>query len=399
MKYDFENYKDRSKLGSAKWLDMIHKKRDVDPKVVPLSVADMEFVHPDNLIDGLKEYLDETILGYTLPRRPYFEAVINFMKERHDFDIKKEWIVNTGGVVPAIFNAIRVLTDRKDGVIIMPPVYYPFFNAINRQGRDLVECPLIEKDNTYEIDFDLFEKLAKEEKNKVLLFCSPHNPVGRVWRKDELQRLGQIIIENDLYLLSDEIHFDLIMPGFNHTVFQTISDQLADRTITMTAPTKSFNLAGLGVSNIIIKNEKLRERFNEGLLETSHRVNSALGFKAGEIVYNDLRDWLDECIGLIDENRAYIKDFFEKNYPEIKVFDLEGTYLLWVDFRALGLGKDDLEDFMINKASLFLDEGYIFGKGGEGFERINLAAPKKVIVESMERLDKALKDLKKDGEE
>lgn len=391
MKYDFESLVDRRNLGSAKWMDMINKNPLVSADVVPLSVADMEFKHPRKLIEALKTYLDTSILGYTMADDNFYEAVIAWLKRRHNFKVEKEWIVNTSGVVPAFFNAIRNLSDENNGVIVFSPVYYPFYKAINNQKRRLVDCPLINNKGHYEIDFDLFDKQACKKENKILLFCSPHNPVGRVWSKKELEALADIIIKNDLILLSDEIHSDLIMKGFKHTVFQTISEELSQRTITMTAPSKSFNLAGMGLSNIIIKNEKLREKFKEGLMNTGQVPLTALSYKACEIAYNQCEDWLDECISVIDKNQRLVHDFFKNFYPQIKACLIEGTYLQWIDFRGLNIDYKELEKFMVCEAELFLDEGYIFGDNGKGFERMNLAVPSKVIENSLKRLDRALK--------
>lgn len=392
MKFDFTTRVNRQGQGSMKWEDMYNKKSDVSEGVVPLSVADMEFHHPDKLIDGLCDHLRTSILGYTAATDSFKESVVNWMKKRHNFEIEKDWIVNTSGIVPAFFNAIREFTNEGDGIIIMSPVYYPFYNAINFQNRKLVDCPLVEKDGYYTIDYDLFDKLSKE--NKVLLFCSPHNPVGRVWKEEELKKLAEIIKKNNVFLLSDEIHFDLIMPGYKHTVFQTIDEEIADNMITFTAPSKSFNIAGMGLSNIIIKNDKIREKFVQGLGNTASYPFTAMGFKACEIVYNECEDWLDECVEVINTNQKLVNEFFEKKHPEIKAPLIEGTYLQWMDFRSLGLDYKELEDFMINKAELFLDEGYIFGENGKGYERINLAAPTEVIKEALERLDKALNELK-----
>jgi len=356
MKYDFTTRVNRKGQGSFKWEDMYAKKPNVADGIVPLSVADMEFKNAPEIIEGLKNYLDQVVLGYTTANKEYKKAVCNWMKKRHNFEIQEDWIINTAGVVPAFFSAIQEFTKEGDGVIIMTPVYYPFFNAINLQGRKLIDCPLIEKDGMYYIDYDLFDKLSQVSKNKVLLFCSPHNPVGRVWTKEELKKLSDIILKNEVLLLSDEVHFDIIMPNKKHTVFQTIDDKLAERTITFTAPSKTFNLI--------------------------------LSFCA------KCEEWLKECLEVIYKNQQLIVEFFEKNYPEIKVIKNEGTYLLWVDFRALNMEPEDLEKFMINEASIFLDEGYIFGENGKGFERFNLAAPTSVIEETLQRLDKALKKLK-----
>ena len=392
MKYDFKTRVNRKEQGSIKWEDMFNKKENIKDKIIPLSIADMEFKNAPEIIEGLKKYLDKTILGYTMATKKYKKAVCYWMKKRHNFEIQEDWIINTVGVVSAFFNAIQEFTEEGDGIIIMTPVYYPFFNAIKSQNRKLVDCPLIEKNGKYSIDYSLFDKLSQEPKNKILLFCSPHNPVGRVWSKKELKKVSDIILKNNLMLLSDEIHFDMIMPNNQHTVFQTIDDELAERTITFTAPSKTFNLAGMGISNIIIKNKNLRRKFIDCLNRNCSTPFIALGYNACEIAYTQCEEWLNQCLEVIYKNQKIIIDFFEKNYPEIKVFKNEGTYLLWVDFRALNMKPKDLEKFMIEEADLFLDEGYIFGKNGEGFERINLAAPSFVIKEALQRLDYALKN-------
>lgn len=393
MKYDFETRVNRKGQGSFKWEDMYDKNPNVADGIVPLSVADMEFKNAPEIIEGLKEYLDEVVLGYTMANKEYKDAVCNWMRKEHDFEIQEDWIVNTAGVVPAFFSAIQEFTKEGDGVIIMTPVYYPFFNAIKLQNRKLIDCPLILKNNKYYINYELFDKLSQDPKNKILLFCSPHNPVGRVWTKEELQKLSDIILKNEILLLSDEVHFDIIMPGSKHIVFQTINDKLAEKTITFTAPSKTFNLAGMGMSNTIIKNKKIRERFIASLNRTSSIPFTALGYKAYEIAYTKCEEWLKECLAIIYKNQQLVVHFFEKKYPEIKVFKNEGTYLLWIDFSSLGMSSENLEKFMIEEADLFLDEGYIFGENGKGFERFNLAAPTSVIEEALQRLDNALKKL------
>lgn len=393
MKYDFETLVNRKHQGSEKWEFMYALKKDVPSDIVPLSVADMEFKNPPEIIEGLKSYLDEVILGYTMPTDDFYNSVISWMKRRHNFEVKKEWIVNTSGVVPAIFNGIRKFSNEGDGVIIMSPVYYPFYDAIRLQNRKIVDCPLIEKDGYYTINYELFDKLSSDKNNKILLFCSPHNPVGRVWKREELNKLKDTIIKNDLILLSDEIHFDIIMPGYEHTVFQTIDEELSNRTITFTSQSKTFNLAGMGLSNIIIKNDELRKIFKKGLEEISHSVFTTLGYKACEIGYNKSEEWLEEFLKVIDRNQKYVNEYFKTHHKDIKANLIEGTYLQWIDFRNLGLDKNELEKFMI-KNNLFLDEGYIFGDKGIGFERINLAVPFDVLKSALERLSEGLKKLK-----
>ena len=394
MKYDFTTRVNRAGSGSLKWDAMYQVNPHVDSSVVPLSVADMEFKMPPELTEGLKRYLDNAVLGYTGPTAAYKEAVQKWMKVRHNWAIEPDWIVPTAGVVPAIFNAVRSFTKPGDGVILLSPVYYPFFRAIRLQERNIAACSLQENGGRYTIDFDALERLAADPRNKALLFCSPHNPVGRVWAKEELHRIEEILLKNDLLLFSDEIHFDIVMQGHTHTVFQSLSNNLAERTITFTAPSKTFNIAGLGISNIIIKNENMRETFVKAQELGSGALFTALSYKACEICYTQCAAWLDEFLSVIDANQRIVQQFFQTHHPEIKAPLIEGTYLQWLDFRALGMEHKALEEFMTQTAQVFLDEGYIFGDEGRGFERINLAAPASIITETLERLSRALQTLK-----
>ncbi|WP_097028434.1 MalY/PatB family protein [Clostridium peptidivorans] len=395
MKYDFKTLVSRKGTGSEKWEQMYAWNPQVGDDVVPFSVADMELKSPPELIDGLKRFLDNAVLGYTMPYDGFYDAVIGWQKTKHNWNIKKEWIVNTPGVVDAFYAAMRAFTNPGDGVIIFKPVYYPFSMAIDDNERELVNCPLINTNGYYTIDYDKFDELAKEPKNKLLIFCSPHNPVGRVWNKEELERVAEIAIKNDLIVVSDEIWNDLIMPGYDHTVFATVNEQLNDRLITCTAPSKTFNLAGLAISNIIISNENLRKEFKKAIDVVRGGTVNILGYKACEIGYTKCEGWLEEVIKLVDTNQKVVKKFFEDNFPKIKAPLIEGTYLQWVDFNALKMTNKLLEKFMHMEAEFFLDEGYIFGIEGSGYERINLAAPTHVIEKALKRLEKVLKKVYK----
>ncbi|HVJ48456.1 MalY/PatB family protein [Desulfitobacterium sp.] len=393
MKYDFETLINRANTGSSKWEQMKKWNPKVSENVIPFSVADMELKNPPQIIEGLKSYLDTTILGYTCLTNSYLEAVCGWMKRRHDWEIQTDWILTSPGVVYAFFAAIRALTQPGDGVILMTPVYYPFYAAIERNDRTLVKNPLINTGSTYLIDFEDLEKKAQDPQNKMLLFCSPHNPVGRVWTQEELAKVGEICLRNNVLIISDEIHFDLIMPGHQHTVFASLSEQLANIMITCTAPSKTFNLAGMQASNIIIPNKELRKTYvKEVEAEGSSSLN-ILGYKACEIAYTECDEWLDELIQLVYHNHLKLKTYIETNIPQIKVYDLEGTYLQWMDFRELGLDKDALEELMHQKAELFFDEGYVFGDEGKGFERMNLACPTYLLMQALERLKAAIDNL------
>ncbi len=393
MKYDFEKVINRANTGSSKWEQMKKWNPQVSEGIVPFSVADMEFTNAPEIIEGLKHCIDTTVLGYTRPTEQYYRAVCGWMKKRHDWNVSPEWIVGSAGVVSAFFSAVKAFTEPGDGVIIMPPVYYPFYGAIEDNNRTVVESPLINTGSTYRIDFDDLERKAKEPNSKILLFCSPHNPVGRVWTKDELIKVGDICLRNNVLIISDEIHFDLIMPGHKHTVFAALSDELVDHTIVCTAPSKTFNLAGLQTSNIIIPNRKLREAYLQEVHSNGFFSLNILGYKACEIAYTQCEEWLDQLLKVIHRNHLTLKKYIEENLPAIKVYNLEGTYLQWMDFNGLGLDKDRLEKLMHEEAQLFFDEGYIFGEEGNGFERMNIACPTSVLEQALERLKKTISKL------
>ncbi|WP_066684645.1 MalY/PatB family protein [Christensenella intestinihominis] len=388
MKYDFETCMDKRGSGSVKWREMLEKQPDVPKGVVPLSVADMEFKTAPEIVAGLKEYLDTQALGYTGATDAYYDAVVGWMKTRHGFDVKREWIVTTPGIVLALGLAVRAFTQPGEGVIIMTPVYYPFYMVVQRQGRKLAENVLQNREGRYEIDFGDLERKAKDPNNKMLLLCSPHNPAGRVWTKEELARIGEICAGNGVLVVADEIHNDLVMPGYSHTVFTQAGD-FAGNAVVCTAPSKTFNLAGMQASNIIIANEALRKRFREYKLMSGIMELGALSYRACELAYTRCGGWLDELLVVLDKNRRLTEEFAAQNLPDAKVTRLEGTYLQWVDLRAYGFSEKELEQKMIG-AHLFFDEGYIFGKTGEGFERINIACPPRVLEEALARLKTAL---------
>lgn len=388
--YDFKTLVDRRPMGSNKWKNMKNINPNVPNDIVPFSIADMEFKNCPEIIEGLQKFLNTAILGYSGTTDNFLNSIVVWMKKRHDWEIKKEWIAVATGVVPAITNVILGFSDEGDGIIVMPPVYFPFYESIERNNRKVIKNPLILKDDKYTIDFDDLEKKAKDPKNKVLIFCSPHNPVGRVWTKEELEKVGKICLENNIVLLSDEIHFDLIMPGKQHTVFATLSKEIEDICITCTSPSKTFNIAGMQTSGIIIKNDEMRDKFIKQMEKSGHFGLGILGYKTCELAYTYGEKWLDELLLVLDENAKFTKEYLNKYIPEIKVFDMEGTYLQWWDCRKLGLNYEQLSHLMTHKAFIFMDEGYLFGDDGKGFERINLACPKYVLEEALIRLRKVL---------
>ena len=393
MKYDFTTLINRRNVGSSKYELMMAHNPDLEDSIIPYSVADMEFKTPPEIVEALKQYLDEQILGYTRATPVYLEAVRNWMKKRHDWEIRDEWIVCTPGVVNALYVAVRAYTEVGDGVIIMPPVYHPFFSAVELSKRTLVTNPLLNKAGRYEIDFEDLEMKASDPRNKVLLFCSPHNPVGRVWTEKELEKVAEICLRNNVLMVSDEIHFDLIMPKHTHTVLAKL-DGVLDHVIVCTAPSKTFNLAGMQTSNIIIPNNELRNAFKEELASVAIFDLNALGYKACETAYNACEPWLDEVIEVIFENHRILKAHMEKHHPDIIVSPLEGTYLQWMDFRSLGLERKALEKLLQDEAKVYLNMGFIFGIEGEGFVRMNIACPTRIMKEGLERLSDAIDQLK-----
>ena len=388
MNYDFTTLRPRIAVGSSKWGAMQKLRQGLPPEVIPLSVADMEFVNPPEIAEHLSHYLETMILGYTQPTDSYYAALSDWMARRHNWKIDREWVVPSPGVVPALCHMFQAYTEPGDKVIVFPPVYYPFYSAIRENGRQVLECPLLEKDGHYEMDFDRFAQVAEE--GKVLLFSSPHNPVGRVWSREELEKLSAICLEKGVLVLSDEIHFDLILGERPHTVFATLSEAAAQNCVICTAPSKTFNLAGLQTANIIIPNKKLREK----LLAVRNRLGihgcNMLGYQACETAYRECEDWLEQLLAVLRENRALVETYARAFLPGVKPVELEGTYLQWLDCRALGMDAKALEKFMQEEALWFTDEGYIFGTGGEGFERINLACPTWVLRKALDRLRDAL---------
>lgn len=388
-KYDFENIIDRRNTGSEKWNIAFEKVRDIPEGIVPLSVADMEFPLPPPIKEGLKNWLENCVLGYTDATDEYYDEVIRWMERRHSFSPKKEWFILTPGVVSALFDMVRAFTKEGDHVIINTPVYYPFRMAVRQTGRMLVESHLIPDGNTYKFDFDDFERKCSDERAKLFILCSPHNPSGRVWTKDELLTISEICLKHNVFIISDEIHFDLILPGYRHTSLATFEGKYLQNCAICTSPSKTFNLAGLQCSNIFIPDEGKRNLLKK---QKGFFTLNAFAYPVTIFAYRDCEDWLNELIGLIDNNKKLVESFFKINIPLAKIYDLQGTYLQWIDFKFLGMDNRELGKFMNEKAYIFASEGYAFGSGGEGFERFNLACPTRVINEALIRLKKAISE-------
>lgn len=367
-------------------------KRGYPEDILPLWVADMDFQTTSYVEDALVELAHHNIYGYTnvLEGDGFFEAVAAWMKKQHDWDVEYSWLVKTPGVTLAISNAVRAYTKPGDAVIINQPVYYPFSNIIRQNGRVMVSSDLvIDSDGHYGIDFADFEKKIIDYEVKMYILCNPHNPVGRVWTKEELCKLGEICRKHNVIVFSDEIHADFIWRG-EHQIFQEIDPSFRDFTVTATAPSKTFNLAGLQQSNIFISDKKLRNKFKEALDVTGLDEPNVAGITASRAAYLYGDEWYEAMKKYVRANMDYVIAFVNERLPQIKVYDPEGTYLMWLDFRGLGLKEKDLEKLIVNKAGLWLDAGAIFGTCGEGFERINVACPRAILEEAMKRIESAV---------
>ncbi|SDA37194.1 cystathione beta-lyase [Lachnospiraceae bacterium G11] len=382
---DFDQYVNRYGTRSVKFdfPEYFGKPGDV----LPMWVADMDFKTSSYIVDALNEALSFGVYGYSEGLDGYWEALKGWMKRRHDWDVEKEWLVKTPGIVFAISQAVRAFTNEGDRVIIQTPVYYPFAKTVMQNGRKVVRNSLVFKDNHYEIDFDDFEKKIKDNDVKLFILCSPHNPVGRVWTEDELRRLGEICIRNGVIVVSDEIHADFAMER-KHTVFARLGEEFLNNSVICTAPSKTFNLAGLQVSNIFIANEKLREAYVKEYRSTGYDEISLPALVACEAAYTHGDEWLDGALKYIKGNADYTRKYLEDNLPKIKLVKQEGLYLLWLDFRALGLKDEEINDRLINGAKLWFDEGKMFGTEGEGFQRINVACPRSTLIKALENLKK-----------
>ena len=358
--------------------------------VLPLWVADMDFPTAPAVLERLHALAEHGIFGYTGVKDAYFSAVHNWYAQRFGWETQRRWLVTTPGVVFAIAIAIRAFTQKGDAILIQQPVYYPFANKVTENDRQLVVNPLILKNGRYEMDFADMERKIADNHVKMLLLCSPHNPVGRVWTKEELLRVGEICQKHGVLVVSDEIHADFTYAGHTHRVFASVKSEFADFTITCTAPSKTFNLAGLQNSNIFIPNRQLRHAYKKELSACGCGGTNCMGMAACQAAYEAGADWLEQLKQYLAGNLAYIRQFLREKLPEIALIEPEGTYLVWLDLRKLGLTEQQQRQLIVQDAKLWLDTGTLFGQGGEGFERINIACPRATIEQAMQRLERAV---------
>ena len=386
-KDSFDKGVNRFETNSVKYDNYKEKFNTNEDDTIPMWIADMDFKTCDEITKALQHKLSIGNLGYDTVKG-YYESVLNWMKNKHNLDITTDDIVYTPGVVTAINFLLKILIKENDKVLVQSPVYHSFFRVLNENKCDIVQSELILKNNRYEIDFDEFEEKISTGV-KVFILCNPHNPVGRVWTKEELERIVEICESYKVFIISDEIHSDLVFKKYKHNSLTTVAPYYKDNIVTLTAPSKTFNLAGLYTSNIIITNEKLRNKY-KSIFNTTPNV---FGATALITAYNKCETWLDELIDYIEDNYNYLVDYINKNIPNIKVTKQEGTFLTWIDCRELGLNHKDLEMFFIQKAKLALSSGDTFGKGGNGFMRMNIACSRSTIKKALDRLKEAVENM------
>lgn len=382
MTYDFDKDIDRGQTSSIKY--DLRKKFFGSEEVLPMWVADMDFETPDFIREAVITRAEHPIYGYTFRGESYLQAHIDWFKKQYDWAIEKDWMVFSPGIVPALNMAVLGLTNRGDKIIVQPPVYHPFFTAVSNHNRELVYNELIKGDGTYSMDFDLLEEQAADA--RMLILCNPHNPVGRSWRREELDKLADICVRHNLLVISDEIHADLVLPDYKHTPFATVHPGLKSSILTMHAASKTFNLAGLATSTVIIEDETLREQFKQ-LVDFLHvGMGNIFGAIATETAFREGGEWHKQMLHYINENVNYFSDQLSAKLPKLKVFKPEATYMVWLDFNAFNMDDEALKKYIINEADLGLNSGIDFGSGGSRFMRINLACPRKTVELAVKKI-------------
>jgi cystathionine beta-lyase len=388
MKYDFDKLIDRTNTSCVKYdlRQAVFEKADV----IPMWVADMDFETPDFIRDAIIRRASHPIYGYTFRDTDYYQPVVDWMQSHHGWNIRRDDIVFSPGVVPALNLAVLAFTKPGDKIIIQTPVYPPIFRAVEDHNRKVVNNLLIRKENTYRIDFGLLEEQAEDA--KMLILCNPHNPVGRCWEREELETVAQICLKHRVLVFSDEIHADLVLPGYRHQVFAMLSPEAAEITITAHAPSKTFNLAGLATSSVILSNAGLRTSFSQ-LIEKMHLgMGNLFGSVASTAAYLHGEPWRLQLLDYLDENIRFTEAYIGKNIPGLTMFRPEATYMIWLDFRNFGLDDKTLKHKLIHEAGLGFNSGTDFGQGGEGFMRMNIACPRSILTEALERLRKMLSE-------
>ena len=386
MAYDFNTVVDRHNTSSIKTDLAVARGKPAD--VLSLWVADMDFPTAPEILEALHDRVNHGIFGYSVPGQEFYDVVKKWQKSQHDFDVERSHIVTTPGVVFAISCAIKAFTKEGEAVIIQTPVYYPFKNMIEANNRRLVTSSLFEKEGKWQIDFEDFEKKIVDNQVKLFILCSPHNPVGRVWTKSELEALSEICLRHNVIVFADEIHNDFVFEPNKHTVFSTISKEAAWNSVISTSASKTFNLAGLQFSINFIRNPELKRKFHDERVKTGYDEPSLLGFVATQAAYKNGEPWLRALKKHLKENLDFLRTFLAERLPKVRLIEPEGTYLIWLDFSAYGYLDDELDNIIVNKAKVWLDRGTMFGKEGDNYQRINIATPRPVLEEALERIAK-----------
>ena len=393
-KYNFDAYVERRNTNCIKWDNLDKSFPRAKEGALPMWVADMDFEVAAPILESAHKVVDRKVFGYsTREVERFYDAILGWYKRRFDWELDRESIMFSGGVVPAIAILLRLLTEENNGVIIQRPVYYPFTNKIKENNRKVVNNPLIYKDGKYTMDFADLEEKAADPNNKVMILCSPHNPIGRVWTEKELKKVVEICKKHNVFIIADEIHNDLIRKGYKHINLQKLCPEYKEHIVTCLAPSKTFNLAGMQMSNIIINTSELRDAWNVEVSRSGAQSGpNPFAIEAIIAAYNESEDWLDELNEYLDGTVEYIKNFVEENLPKVKMIPIEGTYLVWLDFNEYGLTAEELETIMLEEAGLIFDEGTMFGEEGRGFERINIACPRSIVEECMNRIKVAFEN-------
>lgn len=390
LKYNFDKIVNRKGTGCKKWDGL--KTWYGEDDLIPMWIADMDFESPPCVIEAIERRAAHGIYGYSIREESFYEAVVDWMGRRHGFSVEPDWIVPSPGVVPALILSILALTHPGDKVIVQSPVYPPFFSAIVENGRQVLINRLRFENGRYTMDLDDLKR-SIDSRTRMILLCSPHNPVGRVWRSEELLRLGEICLDHDIVIVSDEIHSDIVFRGNEHTPIASISSELLENTITCTAPSKTFNIPGLATSVNIIPNERMRREFQH-VVEALHLATSnAFGIVALEAAYRGGEEWLEELVLYLEENVKFLSAFLEERVPQIKLIKPEGTFITWLDCRGLPIEAEKTAEFFTRRAKVALNDGLTFGPGGEGFMRMNIGCPRSTLEEGLLRIEKAVKSL------
>lgn len=379
MKYDFDEIIVRRNSNSYKW----DSTSNCD--VLPMWVADMDFRTAPPVVEALKRRVEHGIFGYTCVPKAYYDAVVSWFERTHQWKIDQEWMIYTSGVVPAISAVIKALTKPGDAVLVQTPVYNCFFSSIRNNGCELITNPLVYVDNTYHIDYDDLERKVSDERVKIMLLCNPHNPAGRVWTRTELKRIGEICIRHGVTVVSDEIHCELVLPGYTYTPFASISDEFLSHSVTCVSPSKAFNIAGLQIANIIAYDHKIRERIDRAININEVCDVNPFGVIATIAAYNEGEEWLTQLVEYLKGNYESFKKFCECHLPDFPITKLEGTYLVWMDCRSLSLSSAELEKHLLEESGLWLNAGTMYGEAGEGFMRWNIACPRSLMLKGLQR--------------